>query len=438
MYKFLKILLKKEIGSFISFIIVFSLFSIFEFIIWNLFFSIININSLQNEEIIINLMTTIMVMILLMTILFINYFFTDTRKKEFSLILLSGRKTKDILYFLLLQYGGILLVSGTFAVLVGSLLLKLISIYISNVLNIILQYEILKSLGMFVLMNIIKFLYIMLINFGFFARLETKIVKLMSAKTPRLQTLYIDSIKQKNMQKDTWIVRHLKPIKLIVNLLIIIIIFMSIKNIFDVEDMNKKIFGFLMATSGLVMFINITVPYIFEIFHKLIFLKSPVLLVAYSNIIYMTKSLTFIINLSSILIPIIFSIFSFFIFGSLTKLYIILCVSIILIMLFICLIFKFSLLINNKRLEVRTLNIIGFNERKLKVVKIVEINLFYFLAVIMPMLVSFILLYSGIRNGIVETSFAKLMVMEYLICVLVTYAIINFLYKIIYERRIKK
>lgn len=263
-------------------------------------------------------------------------------------------------------------------------------------------------------------------------RLETKIVQLMTSKTPRVQTLYIDSLKEKNEMKNSWITRHTKLIKNIINLVIILIICFSVQGILNVDSLTDKLVIFLLATIGLELFVNVTIPYLFEIFHKSMFLKNTVLLISYSNIIYLIKSMSFIINLSGILIPIVISTCSFYTFIPPVKIYAILCMTILLIMLFVSLIFKFSLLIDQKKKEVDYLRILGVSELNIEKVRMLEKNIFYVISVVLPMILSFLLIYSGIENHIMELGFAKVMVGEYLICVLLTFFVMNNQYKKIY------
>ena len=141
-------------------------------------------------------------------ILFINHFFTNTKKKEFSLILISGRRVIDILKFLVMQYGAILMISNIIAIVMGKMMLVAITDYVFWKYHIILQYSYVYSLGMFFLIDGLIFIYMMLINFGIFFRLETKIVSLMSNINPRLQTLFIDRILNKERFRGYGCIEH--------------------------------------------------------------------------------------------------------------------------------------------------------------------------------------------------------------------------------------
>jgi hypothetical protein len=143
----------------------------------------------------------------------------------------------------------------------------------------------------------------------------------------------------------------------------------------------------------------------------------------------------FIINLSGILIPIIVGFLTFFTIGTFTKIYIIIYIAITLIILFISLIFKMSLLIDSKRAEIKSLETIGVNNKQLHRIKIIEVNIFYLLSVIIPMLFSFLLLYSGVYNKMIELDFAILISLEYLLGSFISYIVINYQYIMIYGKR---
>lgn len=433
MLSFLKTILKKEKYSFYMIILIFTIFSVFEFVVWNINSCLNNMEILFIEKVIVNFLTVIMMMTLLLTILSINNLFIDIRKKEYSLILLSGRNIKNILGYIVVQYGGILVISIILSVPIGWILLRLISYHMYIHFHLVLQYSIIQPFVLFMLMNGVKFIYIILINTGYFIRLETKIIQLMSSKTPRIQTLYVNSLRSNNEIKISWFNKHLKLFKGIGSLAAVIIICLSSQGMLNAEDLMDKCVNFFVIILGLIILINITIPYLSEIFHKTIFLKSTVLMIGYSHTVYLVRSMDFIINISGVLIPLIVSTCAFYSFMALVKMYSIICMTILLIMLFICLIFRFSLLINQKRQEVKYLRILGVNNKQLRKIKLLEKNIFYMISVVIPMIFSFLLIYSGIQDNIIEIEFAWLIIIEYLICALITYFVIGFQYNRIYE-----
>ena len=430
MFKFLRLCLKNEFRDYLIAIAVFSLFFSFEYIIWCLFFCVYDHFISFGEKMFFHFSTLALMIIIFIMILFINHFFTNTKKKEFSLILISGRRIIDILKFLVMQYGAILVISNIIAIIMGKIMLVAITDYVFWQYHIVLQYNYVYSLGMFFLMDGLIFIYIILINFGMFFRLETKIVSLMSNINPRLQTLFIDRILNKERQKKVSIK---KIIKILGDFCVLLIMITSLIGIFTIEDLNKKILSYISAIISLIAFVYITIPYLFDVLHRR-FLKSVVLLVSCSNIIYMTKSLIFIINLSGILIPAIISFLVLFTVGQLTQIYMVIYIAIVIIILFMSMIFKISLLIEAKCKERQTLQVLGINDIQLRLVEKLELNMFYFLAVILPMLFSFLLLYSGVYHHIIAINFANMVVGEYVIGAILSYFIIYRQYRKIYRR----
>ena len=180
MFKFLRLCLKNELKDYLIVILALSLFLSFEYIIWNLFFCAYGHFISYEEQFFYNFSTLALMGLIFMMILFINHFFTDKKKKEFSLILLSGRKIMDIIVFLVMQYGTIFILSNIISMIIGKIILEFIANYLLIHYQIVLQYNTFYALGMFFLMDGLIFIYIMLVNFGMFIRLETKIVNLMS------------------------------------------------------------------------------------------------------------------------------------------------------------------------------------------------------------------------------------------------------------------
>lgn len=433
MFKFLRLCFKNEFKDYLIVIGAFSLFLSFEYMIWCLFFCVYDRFISFEEKMFFHFSTLALMVIVFMMTLFINHFFTNTKRKEFSLILITGRRIIDILTFLVMQYGAIFVISNIMAIVMGKMMLVTITDYVFWQYHIVLQYSYVYSLGMFFLIDGIIFIYIMLMNFGMFFRMETKIISLMSNINPRLQRLFIDRILNKDRQKKVWIEKYEKFIKTLEHLCILLIMIISLIGIFTAEELNKKIFSYVLSIISLMAFVYMTIPYLFDILHRQ-FLKSVVLLVSCSNIIYMIKSLIFIINLNSILIPIIISFLVLFTVGKITQIYMVIYIAIVIIILFMSMIFKITLLIEAKYEEQQILKVLGINDRQLRLVQKLELNIFYFLAVIIPMMFSFLLLYSGVYHHMIAINFANMVVGEYVIGAILSYYIIYRQYRKIYRR----
>lgn len=365
-----------------------------------------------------------------------NHFFTDMKKKEFSLILLSGRKITDIIRYLIMQYGGIFVISNLISIVTGKIILELMTNYLLTHYQIVLPYNMVFTLGMFFLMDALIFIYIMLINFGTFIRLETKIVNLMSNKVSRPKTSFIDRIINNQSIDKTHEKKHNNLKKALAHFSIVFIMILSLIAIFFKQEFNEKVLFHTAANICLVAFINLTIPYLFDIFHKRFF-RSIILLVSCSNIMYMIKSMIFIINLSCVLIPVVISFMVLFSSGIITQVYIVIYILIIMIMLFLSMIFKLSFLMETKHHEQQTLQTLGINSKQLNSVKRIEFNIFYFIAVILPMLFSFLLLYSGIHYHIIEINFAKMIIAGYVSGAAVSYLIMYGQYRKIYRKEQK-
>lgn len=432
MFKFLRLCLKNELKDYLIVILALSLFLSFEYIIWNLFFCAYGHFISYEEQFFYNFSTLALMGLIFMMILFINYFFTDKKKKEFSLILLSGRKIMDIIVFLIMQYGAIFILSNIISMIIGKVILEFIANYLLIHYQLVLQYNIFYALGMFFLMDGLIFIYIMLVNFGMFIRLETKIVNLMSHKASRIKTTFLKQIINKsqnkiNKQKQKDIKKALGHIS------ITVIMILSLVGILFYETYSEKLLMHVLANISLITFINLTIPYLFDVLHQRFF-KSIILLVSCSNVIYMIKSMIFLINLSGLLIPLIITFMMLYSMGIITQVYMVVYILIIVIMLFISMIFKLSLLIETKNHEQQTLRTLGINNKQLNKIRRLEFNTFYMIAIILPMLFSFLLLHSGICFQVIESAFATMIMIEYIIGAFISYFIIYALYRKIYRK----
>ena len=434
MFRFFRLCLKNEFKDYLAVVLALSLFLSFEYLIWNIFFCVYGHFTSFGEHFFYNFSTLALIVIIFTMILFINNFFTDKKKKEFSLILMCGRKTTDIIGFLVMQYGTIFILSNAISMIVGKIILEVLSAYLYTHHHMVLQFHTFYALGMFFLMDGLIFIYIMLINFGMFIRLETKIVNLMSHKTAQPKTSFLDSIglhqliKAKNEEQE-------ERKKVFIHLGIILIMILSLISIFFKGEPNQKIVTHVCANLSFIAFINFTIPYLFDILHKR-FLKSVILLVGCSNIIHMIKSMLFLINISSLLIPVTITFMVVFSMGIVTQVYMVIYILIIVVMLFISMIFKLSLMTETKQAQQQTLRTLGVNHEQIQKIKQFELNIFYVITVILPMMLSFLLLYSGVCQHVIEIDFAQMVVIEYLTGALISYLIIASQYRKIYRKEV--
>lgn len=435
MFRFLRLSLKNEFKDYLAVILALSLFLSFEYIIWNLFFCVYGHFASNGEQFFYNFSTLALMVIIFVMIIFINHFFTDKKKQEFSLILISGRKIVNIIQFLVMQYGAIFIISNIFSMIIGKIMLEIITNYLLVQHHTVLQLNTFNALGMFFLMDVLIFIYIMLINLGIFIRLETKIVNLMSQKTSQPKSAFIDRIiyNQKNNLKKK---KYQGINQTIIHLVIVVIMILSLIGIFFNENANQKILLHVTANLSFIALINITIPYLFEILHKRL-LKSVILLVGCSNIMHMIKSMLVLINLSSLLIPVTITLMVSFSISIVTQIYIVIYILIIIIMLFISMIFKLSLMSKSKYQQQQTLRTIGINNNQMRKIKLLEFNGFYIITVIMPMILSFLLLYSGLCQHVIDNVFAKMIISEYITGVLISYFIIYIQYRRIYRKEVE-
>ena len=435
MFRYLKLCLKNEFKDYLAVVLAMSLFLSFEYMIWNIFFCVYGHFTSYGEQFFYNFSTLALMIIIFIMILFINYFFTDKKKKEFSLILMCGRKTTEIIGFLIMQYGAIFILSNVISMIIGKIILEVLSTYLYAQHHIVLQFHTFNALGMFFLIEGLILIYIMLINFGMFIRLETKIVNLISHNTAPAKPSFLNSLGLHQLIK-TKDGKQKKRKKVYMHLGIILIMILSLIGIFFKAEPNQKIVIHICANLSFIALINFTIPYLFDILHKRLF-QSVILLVGSSNIMHMVRSMLFLINLSSLLIPVTITFMVVFSMGMVTQVYMVIYTLMILVMLFISMIFKLSLMIETKQAQQQTLRTLGVNHKQIRKIKQIEFNVFYVIAVIMPMILSFLLLYSGVCQHVIEIDFAQMIVIEYLTGALISYLVIYIQYRKIYRKEIK-
>ena len=65
----------------------------------------------------------------IITIIIVNHYFIEERTQEYALLLLTGRGMKDIVFYILMQFGSILMIAFIIGGLFGALWIILLNVF---------------------------------------------------------------------------------------------------------------------------------------------------------------------------------------------------------------------------------------------------------------------------------------------------------------------
>ncbi len=430
MKEFLIKSIKSQKSKYLTVLLVMILLGAFEFIAVAMYTATPYLNLSFNDLYMVNLIVFVVIILVLMTLLFINHFFNETKKKEFALILLSGRGLNSILYYLTLQYGGLLLIAFIVSIILGMPAILLMNILVTQIFNITLVYNYSE---LFVLVTSLlgcKFAYLLMINFGIFIRLENEITKLMSDSTYQNKKVDLSAFMPEFLPSENG--RAIKKniyLRGIFHIAVVAVFLYTLVVIFLPYGVDEKIFAVVGCIASLFLILNKSIHYFFEVCHSSIFLKDIKLLIGFSQVLDMLKSLNLVINLSLVLLPTLFSLIVMSSESLELQLYTIVSIMIILIMLFVSLLFKMSLLFDGKQKSINTMSMIGCTPKQINTIKLIDSHVFYLVGVIIPMAICLSLVSAGMTAGSVPLTIGLSVMCCYLACALISYIAMMMMYK---------
>lgn len=386
-----------------------SLLSCFEFIVLSLYTNS-NIGD-EVSRIILRSGPTIAVFVSFFLTLFINNFFVNSKTEEFSIILLSGRNLKQILKYIIIQFGPLFIVTAVIGGILGLGSMLLINNILSTLYSdLIFNIDLVETVLLFLVFLILKLMYVTLLNQGKFYQIQTNIVKYMkSTNNEPSKTNYFSEFIPEKKKKF--------PIgRCASTLFAIFIMIISIRQMFsttgDIMDSFMYVIVILMIE---VMLINSTIPLLFDILHDRFLLKHPTLLMALSQLMDISTVMISVINTNAIITPILISLLMVPTTDTNTSVTIILCFIIIMIMMMLSFLIRFSVYLPTKITDIATLKAIGYREKQIHRIQTVEITGFLLFILGIPIVIFTNVLYQGYLSHLIELSTVYLMSGSYIV-----------------------
>lgn len=182
MITFIKKIISGQKKLYLGILAVLSLLSSFEFISV-VMYSTSNIEVDFANGYILQLVTGIVIMIAFALTLFVNNYIINNKNEEFSLLLLCGRNMKQIIRYILIQFGLLFLISYALGFLIGW---GWVYMY-SAIYDAVITVDLTNILIIYGALFLTKMIYVVVIDMGKFMRIKTDIAGYMN-HVPRKTT----------------------------------------------------------------------------------------------------------------------------------------------------------------------------------------------------------------------------------------------------------
>lgn len=404
MILYLMKIIKSQKKIYITVLSILILLSSFEFVLLGIYSSFSQELNLNN--ILIRLISSIAVFVAFFLTLMINNFFIENKYEEFSIILLSGSRTRTVIQYIVLQFGLLFVLADLLGIGLGYIFMEIV--------NRIQPYQFVYSVSslLFVYAGILicKIIYVLMINLGKFVRIKLNIADFLTHHTSMTSKKNYFSGKLFHQGKKKY------PIKeILLTLIGILILVTSIQGIFDMDNDSLLSIYFMLFLAGEIILINTTIPLVFDFLHDRYLMKAPRLILILSNIMQLSKVLIAMINIMAVVIPICLSNFLFGILSNEIKTVTILCFYILLIMIVLSFILRFQVYLPAIEKDIATLKAIGYQYRELLFVYNNVVFGFMLIIVILPLILYSLLLYRTCQIGYLTLEFAVILIFSYFI-----------------------
>ena len=325
---------------------------------------------------------------------FLSQYFIQSKQHEFSMLLMFGRKPKDLFIYLLIQFGTILLTAFIIGIGLGILLIEMINIFLAN------HFTFVYSIPYTIFIDIFIFIFTLIIVFALSAKqltyIDCHMMETLHQKTTQEIAPY------QILMSRHYYKRKIPFVHIFISIIEILILFYSIDTLIHNTILQNKLIYFLLCFSSIIYLSNHFIPLLFDLFHKQI-TQHSFLFHALTSYMHLTHQLLSITNIHSIVLPSLFMLLMFCDPNNHITLLIVPCFIMLLILLLMCIVMKYIFYLQSLKKIYATQGALGYSIPQLVQISLLK-NLFFFLSIV---LIPFIYIhYLGqyiIQNQILES-----------------------------------
>lgn len=375
------------------------------------------------STIVFNIIPTIGVFIALILSTFILKYFIENKQQEFSILLLSGRKPKDLFVYIVIQFGFISLFAFFIGILGGVIIMTCIQFIIHKLyLHVLFSYSFINTLFIYLCFLIFTIIFALTVCSHQFVVLDKDLVNYLNQKKVYKENPYKAYTSAMSMVTGKKVPKKIPIFSILGSLMILYMTGYSfVQLLLPGLDLVYFIVYYMAALIGMMMIVNKSIPLIYDLCHYLL-LKHPILLNGIACFNDFNNIMVTLMNLNAIIIPSI--VFIAILTGQDIRLQIVFipCCIMILIMISLCFILKYTFYDHNIRENIATYHAIGYNKQQLSLILTIKNIIFFILGVILPMTLFIVLIYKAIIYHYLSQPVGLFLSMIYIliyICILI-------------------
>lgn len=342
---------------------------------------------------------------------FVTKYFIANKKQEFSILLLSGRKPKDLFMYIMIQFGILTLASFIIGIPFGIMIMSLINACISYAsLPFYLDYHLMNVILYNLCFLFISIVIILAISSQQFVTLDKDIAKHISHKDTLSGPAY--NIKMSSVKEK-------KKIPVFSIIMSFFILYLTVSSIIQLLDSRlsatELMMSFAYVLAGEVFIVNLIVPLLYDFLHNHFLLKHPVLMNGLASFNEYSKTMMVLMNLNACIIPLMLFLLFFSAGHQLILATLIPCFIMTIVMICLCFILRFSIYIHDQSSSIATFHAIGYGQKKLKNISFIKNGLFALLAIVVPFLFLGELLYKAYGEGLLTLDIIIIIAVSYIV-----------------------
>lgn len=411
MFDYLKKIIKSQWKMYSFLILILLCLSSFEFVLLCIY-SCFEINQ-GIDTIILRFIPTLGVFVSMFLTLLMNNYFLESKKEEFSIILLSGCRNREIILYIIVQFGVLFLIGDFLGGALGIGLMKIINLYSKYYFYYI--YD--RVLYLYIAFFICKIIYVYMINFSQFIQIKMSISD------------YLTHHQQKT-SKVSFKIKKQKPIKeILITILAVLMIVFSLQGLFQIENSTLLPIYFIFFLMGELILINTTIPFMYDLLHDSYLLKNPKGLTVLSYVMNLSKVLGSIVYVLSVVVPVCLVVYFLKIdslaYVSVSNISYIM----MLLMMFICFVLRFQVYLPQIHQEIVVKKALGFRLKEIQRIYRDVAVIFVLLIDIFPFILYGTMLYLAYLQNQITYNNMLLLSLSYLILFLIYGCYINYQYQ---------
>ncbi|MEG0365814.1 MAG: FtsX-like permease family protein [Coprobacillus sp.] len=358
-----------------------------------------------------NSIPSISIFIAVILIVFVVKYFIDSKKQEFSILLLSGRKPKDLFVYLILQFGFLSLISFILGIGIGTCIMITIQ-YIVEFLSLSysLTYNLSSVLFLYVCFLFISLTLILAVASRQFVMLDTNLSSHLSHKaSANLNTVPIKlSAKSKK-----------KKLPIISILISLIVVYITVTQIIQMMDPSISLYNLFISFSlslfGIIFVINTIIPLLYDILHDSFLVKHPILLQGLAQFNSFLKTLITLLNMNAYILPILLFMLFFSDKNEIAQVILVPSFIMNVIMIVLCFVLRFSIYNRQHLSSLSLFHSLGYDSNKLFKISLVKNIIFGLFGILIPFLLLVQLFIKAVNEGYMNSQLATLLIIFYIV-----------------------